>query len=506
MSLLHMGTSRRYWEDLSIAAVNFQLGHRSSDKREWDWLGERVLRRLKVILPRNARRCGLRSWEFWRTVPLRPLRNVEPLRGRDSDDPGRSWLSTVGFRVLGGVAPYFPVWVALLFALPLFVWLLLDCTLAGRQGIGIVTLLLFASSTYAAELLTLPYSAAGFYLVGLLLVVVLGFYAYLATPTRTGLLLRWLLGGLLFAICALCRGSVRAYLPVLGIITFVGAYRATEPPTRRRTRAVMLAFVALTLLVGPYFLVRPPQRHEVWVGIWEGLGDFDREKGHAWYDPAARAAIRREGYTIPEPIGPYSLSAWDAAFRRMVLRDIADDPLWFLSILARRVPTTVLQLKLWPRASIDGVPFARSTHPAEGVTDVYYNFVHTADVFGCGPWTWELPLAFLWAGPVALVGLVALQRWRQPKYSLAPLGLLATIAAAGGTLPILVSTASGPETQAFLVVYIVAAGMVVDIVAPRWSALSVAAIEQPADDRNDDQRGGGRTEKTADHNHRHRGA
>jgi hypothetical protein len=465
--LANLNLSRRYWEDLAVATVNYQRGtgflYRGA---AWDWWSAHIVAKLKAQLPETARQAQLRGWEFWRTVPCRYFSNAEPMRLRDSDDPGRTWLTVWGFHLLGGVAPYLPLWLGVLTALPLFVWLSVECRAAGCTWVACVTLACFALSAYAAELLTLPYSAAGFHLLGLLLVITLAVYALLhPRPTWWGLVGRWLLAGALLAICILCRGTCRSFVPALSLIAIAAAVRTTGGAAHGLWRVAGGTALALVLLLGPYLIIRPAQQHEIWVGMWEGLGDFDREKGHAWYDPTAREALRRAGATIPQPIQPEWGPELEQTMKRLMLRDIASDPWWYAKILAQRVPATLLQTRLWPRASVDGTSYRTSTHPNQGISNAYYSFARTADWFGLGPWTWEVPLPLFWLAPLLTVGLAAAERVMHRDVSAFPglrLAALGLVAIAAGAMPVLFTTASGPETQAFVLVYFLAAGVMAD--------------------------------------------
>ena len=69
-----------------------------------------------------------------------------------------------------------------------------------------------------------------------------------------------------------------------------------EAKSSVRRRAI-LAAILLMVLMAPK-AVAPAQGHEFWVGMWEGLGDFDREHGHAWSAWDARIALDTEGYSM----------------------------------------------------------------------------------------------------------------------------------------------------------------------------------------------------------------
>lgn len=123
--------------------------------------------------------------------------------------------------------------------------------------------------------------------------------------------------------------------------------------------------------------------HTLWHPVWAGLGDFARDRGYRWGDSAAyeyaipeinrrfgtHYAISKEhryllqnldsenGYKIP----PESLPYYPIVLRSKVLGDIAEDPLWYLGILASRAErilrlTTPIRLGLG-RSYFD-VPFS----------------------------------------------------------------------------------------------------------------------------------------------------
>jgi len=467
--LTNLRLPRRYWEDVTVATVNYQRGTGFLYRGQaWDWWSARIATKLKVMLPDALSRDAVRSWQFWRTVPCRYFTNAEPMRLRDSDDSGRAWLTVWGFHLLRGVAPYLPLWLGVLAALPLFVWLSVECRWAGCTWVAAVTLSCVALSPYVAELLTLPYSAVGFHLLGILLLLTLAVHAWLhPRPTWRGLAGRWVLGGLAFAVCTLCRATCRSLMPALVLVALAAVLRVTGS-SRRQVRHVAGGVVlAIGLLLGPYYAIRPAQEHAVWFGVWEGLGDFDREKGHAWYDPTAREVLRREGVVISEPIEPGATPEMEAVMRRLFLRDIASDPLWYAKILAQRVPATVLQLRLWPRVTAGGTSFVRSTHPNQGISNAYYGFAPTADWFGLGRWTWEAPLPLVWLPLVLCLGGATAERLlhrRDRLFQNARLAVLAAVAVAAGTMPLLSTTASGPETQAFVLVYFFATGLTADAI------------------------------------------
>ena len=79
---------------------------------------------------------------------------------------------------------------------------------------------------------------------------------------------------------------VRVVVLIVVVILGVAAARMTD-------RRIAVAAFALFLI--PYAILRPAQHHDVWAAVWEGLGDFDRTKGHVWSDPVAEEHVRALG-------------------------------------------------------------------------------------------------------------------------------------------------------------------------------------------------------------------
>lgn len=122
--------------------------------------------------------------------------------------------------------------------------------------------------------------------------------------------------------------------------------------------------------------------HAVWHSIWCGLGDFSRSRGYFYSD---RAAYR---YGIPEVnrrygthyrlsprsrllrtrdesgkhrIKPETLEEYSTVLRDKILGDIWEDPIWYLSVLARRtirVFTVTTPVRLGFGAQHVDIPFS----------------------------------------------------------------------------------------------------------------------------------------------------
>lgn len=376
---------------------------------------------------------------------------------RDSDDIGRSWLTAAGFFAIRGVSPFMVTWVGPLFAGLLFFWVAVELSLAGRALAAGVFLAACALSAHLVDLFSLAYSPAGFSTASLFITVAFGAYACLhPTPSLRGALWRALLGGCLFAVCVLSRSG--ALLTIVGP-ALAAAVLAHRVVTSWPRRLVFLAAL-LALLLLPYAAVRPPGFHEVWLGVWEGLGDFDRTHGHTFHDTEAKRVLAEAGIETPErqPIW-WRGQAVEPVFREKTLASIRSDPAWFATILAKRAAATVTQWKLLPSRRASGLSFARSTHPQEGAMDTYYGLTATGDLFAFGRHEVEAPVPLLWLPLVLLAGAGAL-RGVPGRAARLEFGLVVILAFAALVLPVLVTTAGALETEAFLLVYLLAAAFV----------------------------------------------
>jgi hypothetical protein len=124
------------------------------------------------------------------------------------------------------------------------------------------------------EVLSLPYSAVGFYVIGLLVLVPFATYSLAGAVWWKGLIARTLLAGAAFAVCVLPRGGTLLLLP--GYLLALGIAAASlETPWPFPRRALAFA-AAVAVFLAPYALFRLPAHHHVWLALWEGLGDFDR--------------------------------------------------------------------------------------------------------------------------------------------------------------------------------------------------------------------------------------
>lgn len=430
------------------------------------------------VLASRVRAQGLQPWQPWRTVPARPfLRATGPTEVPYYDDPGRAWLLGLGFRALGGVAPFLIVWLAPLLAALVLGWAVAEATAAGHAPAALVFALLLAASPFVIETLALTRSSVGFHLVALLLVVALAFAAgRRPAPGWRAWLARVLAAGAVFATCTLCRSGAALMLPAFLVVLAVGCARAGGRPLPRRHRAAA-GLIALALFVGPYLLARAPQRHSVWAGFWEGLGDYDRTKGHVWSDRAAAERVWRASShkrPMPRPGGDV-LVEWiarpeaDAVFREDVLGHVASDPAWYAGILARRAFATLTLQRLWPWGPRDGRSMDERRATSGGNLDKYWSYTSTADWLGLGPWRVELPVGVLLLPTAALLAL-ALGRRLGGLVEVPALFVLGALGLAASTLPVVVTTASGSEPQAIVLAFYLGAALLAQAAWRRWRA------------------------------------
>jgi hypothetical protein len=480
---------QRYWEDVAIATSHYL--NRGRPEVEEATTGSSPGATLRVAyqrhLTRGVEEHGIRSWQFWRVVPLRPFLRRERIRARPYDDAGRSTLMALGFRGLGGVSPYLGLWLGAVGALPLLLWLACELAASGRPVAAVLLPSALASSAFLVELLALPYSAAGFYALAVIALGALAVHALLVPPgSPRRLALRVLLAGGCFAVCLACRASTRGLLPAFLLAVVLAAVRQAraEAAATGWRRVAAGALLGAGLFLAPHAAttaVRSGHGHALWGDMWEGLGDFDREKGHEWSDPELRRLLRREGMRVNRHSGAeWESDQSEALLRRLVLRDIREDPAWYATILAKRLGATLSQWRLWPYGPEDGRSVLGLLHPAEGLIVTYYGMTATVDFLAFGPSRLELRVAWLIAPSLLLAGL-ALSARRVRRLaphastlwgSLAVLGILAT-----GTLvlPVGVTTASALETESFALVYFFGFALCADALARVAAADSAGA-------------------------------
>lgn len=473
----------RFWQDVHMAEALYLFGEfpvsANAVVKFQDESGAIRVGEQRPHFARATAEAGLTPAQFWRTVPAnRFLRPAERTLVDRYDDAGRPLLLALGFRLLGGIAPFLLFWLGPLVAVPVLWWCAFELWAAGHARAAVVLPLLLGAWPFLADALALAYSTAGFYVLALVAAIPLAAYALL-TPivTLRGLLLRAAVAGVVLAVCICARGGALLTTPAMALGLAAGAWRVARGSPARVGRAVLVCAACLAVLLLPYAIARvamarliartaaaygrpvlAPQRHALWFGLWTGLGDYDREKGYQWRDAAASAAAIGAGGTA------LTMSRYDPAnetiYRRLILDDIEKDPAWYAGILVRRTLATLTQRKLWPWPPLSGRSLAPPEHPNQGAIDVYYSLVANADRFGVGGWQLEVPMPVLAFPTVAVLALAVWPRTRSRW--LAP--ALVTAAVAAGTLaaPVLITTASAIEPEAFVLCHLLAASLLAE--------------------------------------------
>ena len=454
---------RRYWEDVSVGVSAYFY---SGDQKDVPTIHVGIpiamdyRHHYEGYLIRMVDELGIKPWQFWRTVPIRPSLKKDRIVPRDVDDPGRPALLAAAFRMAGAALPYLGLWLGILFACPVLLWMAWELWRADLPIAGTVLPLLIASSAFMVDILTLAYSAQAFYGLGALLLLVVSVHASLnRSPRYASLALRLLLAGSVFALSVLGRVSTMALLPAFLLAIALRVDVLVAATSCRVSRRVWAVALAIAVFMTPYAMVRQSRHHAVWGDIWEGLGDFDREYGHVWSDSVLRNVLRREGMPLGPDVGvEFENDQSEQILRRLVLGAIERDPVWYAGILARRAVATVTQRKLWPYFLWDGEAVAPASHPNEGRTDVYYSMATSVDTLALGRFRLEIPVSLMIAPTLILVllrvfsaraGLPPPLRARLNGY----LGSMLLLALGTASLPVFITTASAFEVQCFALVY-----------------------------------------------------
>lgn len=479
----------RYWEDAHIAIGFWKTGlfPVSVNVPGADPVG---LLGADRTVKRTTRAARPPAWRAGWTLPDDTLSAyTQTTLVRRFDDSGRPLLLGLAYRALGGVAPLLPFWLGALVAVPVLGWASLELAAQGRTWAAAIFPVLVGASPFVAETLALSYSAVGFSLAAALLLAAVAIACMGDFPPRpTALLLRALAAGLALAVCVLCRSGAMAVAPALAVAFFIGSMRAAAGMRWTRPRGLILAVGTLTLCFLPTAVARAavrhkvaatfhfmgagdpePQQHALWWGVWTGLGDFDRTKGHRWRDAAAASAVAEAGG--PRVTAGYYDPRAETILRDKVLRDIHEDPLWYAGILARRALATVSLRKLWPWPPLSGRSISPSASWNEGRMDAYYALVTPVDWVGVGNVRTELPVPLLLVPTWILLAWAGL-RARAPEGAglVRDAAVLATVGASALIVPVAISVASGIEPQVFAVTYWLGTALFIDRLASLLSA------------------------------------
>ncbi|MBN2371930.1 MAG: hypothetical protein JXO72_15720 [Vicinamibacteria bacterium] len=477
----HLDQWRRYGEDMSVATTDY-LEHIEPTGRPSVTLSDEAaktyMRGLQNYIRKMVLMQDIRPWQFWRTLRRDPPARPGHVVHRMNDDVGRAWLTAQGFRHLGGVSPFLLFWLTVFMCVPVLIWVVWEFAVADHLLAGFLFAVLFASSPFFVESMATPYVAIGFHFIALLGAVALGVSMILGNHLSYGsFALRACFMGAILAICALCRNGTLTLLPGILLSMTLGARRLRIDRRRpadnsiaiidkRDLRLVALFILGVILLVGPYLVVRPAKQHEIWLGVWQGLGDFDRTKGYVWADHVALAAFLDAGFDrdVPREVQVYERNMGaperEAFFRDQVLASVRSDPLWYLRILAQRLYAVVTQIKLYQLGAQKDPATTPPLAPNEGKIGFHYSRVTTADWMGFAAFRVVVPLPVVWC-----VGLVFLSFFiwcRHKPRSRAVLWLSTCVSLAILTMPVLITTAGAFEAQAFILVYMLACAIIIE--------------------------------------------
>lgn len=447
----------RYWDDLAGAVNRYLVQTGKVRFREAPESAPQVYAALTKSMTAEAE---IRPFEFWRTLPRRAFaREAVSWSPSTTEDMGRAWIAAAGFTILSGVSPYLLVWLGPILAIPMMLWLCWALAVrAGRPVAAFVCALLLGFSSYVAETLSLPRSAVGFHLLGIILLAAVAVTLLCGSPLprrRAGVHIA--VASLFFSLFTVTRAGTG--LTAAGfLLTFLLYERRFAVPRRVVTTTALGWFL---LFLAPYLILRPVEAHNVWVSIWEGLGDFGRDRGFSWHDRDAKRVLEAAGiepFTDPKLV----TQEHERFFRDRVAVAIFDDPLWYAGVLIRRMGSTVSFAALGPNCERDG----RSVEDPSS----HYKYTSGADHFGLGRSRFELPSQVLFL-PILIWGGLALVRarrgapeWRE-QLEVGAVILLGVLPA-----PVLISTLSGQETQMMFVLSVYAASCLVAAVFTRSSS------------------------------------
>ena len=463
--LSEMRASRRYFEDTCVGVKNLLDGEYGLLPTAESPNYQKAFDACARLLAGGASRQEVRPWQFWRTIHLRPFVNSrETLVGpRPFEDPGRAILVATGFRVLGGVSPFLTLWIAVPFFLIVLWWTAWELSRAGRAVAAAVFLFLLALSPFVVDIVTFTHSGVSFYLVSMIAIVAMSSYAVFSERvTAGGVVARAAVAGAFLGISVWCRSSSMALLAGLVLALLLGARRLDRGPRRAAWAAL-----ALAALVVPSLALRPPKGHAVWISIWEGLGDFDRTKGHVLWDDDAKRTLVNAGVPVRKELLGWVSEEAELFFRGEVLKHVREDPRWFARILLRRVWATITQEKVRAWTGRDWRWIRDHLTENEGGMGKYYSWITPVNVLGLGRARVTVPVLLLMLPTAVLVALALMPPWSERSAALKPAAMkaaavLACLAASAIVIPVAITTGSMPETEAFALVYVFGSALLVD--------------------------------------------
>lgn len=449
--IAELPSPRRFWDDLTLGIARYvdatspppAMENTTSDLAPLIAVYQR-------LVEEKVRTFAIQPHQFWRKVNDQKFRTLRaPFAQPAFEDSGRSRLLALCFRAQGGVAPYLLLWLGALFFMPVLGWMIFELVRGGLTTAACSLAALVTLSPFFVECLTLPHSAIAFYLAGVVAVGAFSVAIFLPPQGRRpgwrSLALRALLLSSILIVGVWCRSSTIMIIPAAFLVAFVGFARGGLA----RSQAIALS---VSLVLAPALLLRPSQTHNVWLSLWEGLGDFGTDRGYSWYDADANRFLQARG--IKGFADPKDVSAeHEAAFRQTFLSELAASPAWFARILVQRLGATVALTKLAPWGPRDG--------ESRSAPLFHYKYTTPIDWFGWKERTYEVPVSTLFIPTLIFLAWGLFERGLFFTHG----AVLGFVGLATLPVPILVSSASGLETEAFGLVYFLGAAFLVQRVA-----------------------------------------
>jgi len=411
---------------------------------------------------------------FLETIKFNSFKNIPPQPFFRFDDMGRGYILGILFNLLQGVSPYLIFWLGLLFFIMIFFWISLEYFLCDLWVYNYVLCFTFGFSSYLYSILSLTYSASGFYILSFLSLLPICIYTvFNRNKTIIGCFIRITITSIILSICLICRSSsIAAYIGVGIVILKLSKDMTTSVKVKNKLWILFLSFL---ILIMPYIILHQHinnkimhtlskyssnpslgNHHPFWHIIWTGLGDFDKKNHYAVNDHMAVDFAKSKGWTTEFSNAAEGIDKqYEHILKTSIINDILNDPFWYLGILRKRFFSTLFQLKLYPWKFRDGIFLKSEESNRSNAIDFYYMLIPRADNFGINPYMMELPIE-LFIFPTWIIILVSffsvinksfVNIFQQEFFILFVVGVSSMI------LPVCVTTVAGIETQGFFIFY-----------------------------------------------------
>jgi hypothetical protein len=141
--------------------------------------------------------------------------------------------------------------------------------------------------------------------------------------------------------------------------------------------------------------------------------------------------------------------------REKVIREIINDPFWYLTILLKRLKATVFQTKILPWGPYDSKSAEGPKIMPDGteIDSIYYKFLSNADMFIIKNHKVELPVQL-----IILPMLIMIVFRRNKEY----VKIFLCVGTGLLILPVFITTYGGIETETFVLMYFLAFAFLVE--------------------------------------------